>query len=392
MKVLEKYVRGGNQRGIAVIYIALMLFALCGIVALAIDIGYMYSAKTQLQNAADSAAHAGTSKLLELIVSGGVITNLNDSRIITAKNEAVSFALNNMAAGDNIVILNDGSNQLSDTNDVTAGYWDNTSYTANTTPVNAIQARARRTENSPGGKIAVFFGKIIGFPEMAAAASAVAALPLRGGTFISMCSDVCSACPTFCSYSSGKQYDTGPTGPYSDKFAWTTLLDDPTAANKLATMMCTEKPAESVCNKNIYSSMGTVASTVKDFASLFYNTSYDAANKTFTTINGNKIVTGWEVIVPITRDCPPGAQGNAWDPKHVDRYAKVNFTAVCATGVSAGCYGQIPNLNNACNNEDLPAKNCCDNFDNNSIVVDRIECVPCDDPSIFSGTRPIIVK
>jgi len=395
MKALGKYVQRGNQRGIAVIYIALMLIALCGLVALAIDIGYMYTAKTQLQNAADSAAHAGASKLQELIISGGVITSINDSRIITAKNEAVSFALNNKAAGDNIVILNDGTNQLSDSNDVTAGFWDDTNYTANITPVNAIQARARRTENSPGGKVAVFFGKVIGFPEMAATASAIAALPLRGGTFISMCTDACTSCPSsFCQYSSGKQFDTGPTGPpYPDKFAWTTLLYNPTAASKLETMMCTEKPAQSVCNKMIYSSMGTIASTVKDFASLFYSTSYDAANKTFTTIDGNKIVTGWEVLVPVTKDCPPGAQGNAWDPKLVDKYAKVHFTAICAVGASAGCYGHIPNLDKACKDGKLPKKNCCDkNFANNSIIIDRIECVSCSDPSIYSGTRPIIVR
>lgn len=379
-----------NNRGIAIVYVALLLVALLAFVGLAIDIGYMYLAKTQLQDAADAAAHAGASNLL---ASGGIISSLSDPRIATAKTEAVNFALNNKAAGQNIAILNDGSNVLSDTNDVTVGFWDGSNYTPNTTPINALQARCRRTANSPGGKIAIYFGKVIGISEMPASASAVAALPLRGGTYISLCIDSCGGCGASpCLFPDGKQYDTGPGTPYSVKFAWTTLLDTPTAASKLDELICSEKPAQSVCGKMIYTTMGTVADTVRNFASLFYNTNYDAANKTFTTINGTKITTSWEVIVPVTNPCPPGAQGNSWDPKLVVSYAKVNLTAICATGVGNPCFGDIPNLNSACNSGKLPRKNCCNNFANNSIVIDRIQCVSCSDPSIFSGTRPIIVK
>lgn len=388
--LLKRMVRRGGNRGIAVVYIALLLIALLAVVGLAIDIGYMYVAKTQLQNAADAAAHAGASKLL---ATGGIITNLGDSRIPLAKTEAVNFALNNKAAGENIVILNDGTNTLSDTNDVTVGFWNGSAYTPNITPVNALQARPRRTDNSPGGKVAIFFGKVIGVAEMKASADAVAALPVRAGIYIAFCINTCSGCTsTPCLYPNGRQYETGPGEPYDFKFAWTTLLENPTAANRLSTLICTSTPFVDVCNKDIWSTMGGPTSSLRDMESAFYDPNLDAANKTFATINGNTVVTGWEVIVPITQHCPPGAQGNAYDPKRVTQYAKVNISAICATGAASGCWGASPNLTNACNNGTLPAKNCCRNFSNNVIVVDRVQCVPCGDQSIVSGTQPIIVK
>lgn len=388
--LIKKLIRRKNNRGIAVIYIALLLVALLAFVGLAVDIGYMYVAKTQLQNAADAAAHAGASKLLSM---GGAITNLNDMRISAAKDAAVSFALKNKAAGQNVVILSDGTNTLSNTNDVTVGYWDGANYTPDKPPVNALQARPRRTENSPGGKIAIFFGKVLGISEMAASASAVAALPVRGGIYIAFCLNTCGGTLPpypFLSYSSGRQYDTGPNEPYNNKFAWTTLLNDPTSASKLSTFICSQKPAINVCKKDIYTTMGTDASDLKDVATAFYSNNYDVANKTFTTVDGNKITTGWEVIVPITKSCPPGKQGK-WDPKYVADYAKVNITAVCATG-NKGCFGDIPDLKKACKAGKLPKRNCCDNFDNNSIIIDRLQCVSCDDQSLFSGTRAVIVQ
>jgi Flp pilus assembly protein TadG len=396
LSLLKRWLRCVNNRGIAVIYVALILVVLLAFVGLAIDIGYMYLAKTQLQNAADSAAHAGASKLL---ATGGIITNLSDARIPIAKAAAVNFALYNKAAGKSIVILSDGTNVLSDTNDVTVGYWDGTSYTdgPSVTHINAFKARPRRTENSPGGKVAIFFGKVIGISEMAAAASAVAALPARGGIVIAFCGDACTNASTiFSMYStSGKQYDTGPGTPYDNKFAWTTLLNDPTSANMLDQMICSSKPFQNVCNKPIYTNMGTVAYDVRNLASSFYDANYDAANKTFTTIAGKKVTTGWEVIVPVTSDpikpCPPGSQGS-WEPKQVIQYAKVNITAICAPGAASGCFGSPPNLTAACTSGQLPKRNCCINFDNNTIVINRMECASCSDPSVFSGTRPVIVQ
>jgi Flp pilus assembly protein TadG len=45
-----------NNKGIAVIYLAITIIVLIAFIGLSVDIGYMYVAKGQLQNAADAAA------------------------------------------------------------------------------------------------------------------------------------------------------------------------------------------------------------------------------------------------------------------------------------------------------------------------------------------------
>lgn len=390
LSLLKRYLRPASNRGVALVYIAILLFALLAIVGLSIDIGYMYVAKTQLQNAADSAAHAGASKLLE---NEGIISNLNDVKISEAKTEAVSFAFHNKAAKENIVILNSNTNTLSEDNDVTVGFWDGEIYHPATTPVNALEARCRRTEDSPGGKISIFFGKVLGIDKLAASATAVAAIPLRATLYIALCSDFCSGCSSSpCLSPNGRQIETGPTEPYNNKFAWTTLLLNPTSANLLKDLVCKDTPMQNVCNKNIWSTMGGPTDTLRDLESAFYNINLDAANKEFSVIDGQKVVTGWEVIVPVTRDCPPGAQGNYYDPKLVSQYAKLHLTAICASGEASGCWGNPPNLTKACKDGVLPNKNCCSNFSNNVIVIDRIQCITCSDPSVASGTKVVIVK
>jgi len=71
MKFLKKYVFVvnkskillGNQKGAAAIVTVIVLAMLLGFSALAIDVGYMYSTRNELQNVADSAALAGAGEL-----------------------------------------------------------------------------------------------------------------------------------------------------------------------------------------------------------------------------------------------------------------------------------------------------------------------------------------
>jgi len=48
-----------NEKGLYAVIVAVSMFAIVGLVGLAIDIGYAYMVKTQLQNAADAGALAG---------------------------------------------------------------------------------------------------------------------------------------------------------------------------------------------------------------------------------------------------------------------------------------------------------------------------------------------
>ncbi|OGU12976.1 MAG: hypothetical protein A2075_08805 [Geobacteraceae bacterium GWC2_58_44] len=59
MKNLADLKQIGNDKGFAVVLIAIAMIALVGFVAIAIDVGYAYLVKGQLQNAADAGALAG---------------------------------------------------------------------------------------------------------------------------------------------------------------------------------------------------------------------------------------------------------------------------------------------------------------------------------------------
>jgi len=178
--LLKRFVRRGGNRGIAVVYIALLLIVLLAFVALAIDIGYMYVAKTQLQNAADAAALAGAARL-----NGSGFTNQTGARL-----EAQRFATKNSAARE-IVSIDTNSNNISKDNnstydgDIILGYWDgsscNTSLIGNQV-VNCVKVTARRTTENAAGistnnkPVPTFFGKVINFNTINVSSSAIAAV------------------------------------------------------------------------------------------------------------------------------------------------------------------------------------------------------------------------
>ncbi len=177
-----------NNKGFALVYIALMIVVLVAFVSLAVDLGYMYVAKGQLQNAADAAALAGATQL--------------GTTVQKVKDEAIKFALTNKAAGENVAITN---------NDITLGYWDGKLFTTPTPafkPTNAVKVIARRdvagATAANQGKIHLFFGKIFslvpgggaGWPEMGAAAQAIATHPPRPGAGILLCDQWCNPTPT----------------------------------------------------------------------------------------------------------------------------------------------------------------------------------------------------
>jgi hypothetical protein len=57
--------RLANRRGAAIIFVAFALFMLIAMAGLAIDVGYIYTVRNELQNAADSAALAGAQVLYD---------------------------------------------------------------------------------------------------------------------------------------------------------------------------------------------------------------------------------------------------------------------------------------------------------------------------------------
>jgi len=154
-----------RRRGIAVIYLAVVLGALIGVVGLAADTAYVLLAAHQLQNAADSAALSAAEEV-------GFDT-------AQAKTDAVNTAAANRAAGASV--------KLDSTNDITIGNYNrsNSTFSANTTPYNAVQVVARRTSGSLGGAVNLFFAPIFGITSSNVSRQAIAmSSPLGAGLIV----------------------------------------------------------------------------------------------------------------------------------------------------------------------------------------------------------------
>ncbi len=360
-----------NEKGIAAIYIALLLVALVALAGIVMDFGYMYITKGQLQNAADSAALAGVAKMKSV---GTGTANPTDTVQATARNEAITFAAKNNAAKSSVVIANNNSNVLSSDNDIAVGNWNGTSFIPNSTPVNAMQVRARRTSDAPGGQVPTFLGRVIGWNQMGASADAIAALPLRANGYLSICQDSCSGIsndpsnPTV--LNPAREYTRDPTTAPPDSFAWTSLLNPVSSTNDISPLVCSDQqPNVDICGKQIWTTQGTSSELFKQMESSFNDPNYDKENKEFS--GGD--VSAWWVLVPITKLCNPGAQPKPFD---IWGYAWLRIISVCDTGGGNPC-------------RPYSTKHC---LYPHEVVVDRIACVSCADAPTDSGSKALLVK
>lgn len=370
-----------NTKGITLVVVALLIVILVTFVGLAVDIGYMYVTKGQLQIAADSAALAGADKMKSV---GTGTANPTDTVQSAARNEAITFAASNKAAGTSVVISNDNSNTLSAAdvnpgNDIAVGNWNGTAFSAGTTPVNSIEVRARRTTGSPGGQVNIFFGKVLNvlgmdWSTMGAAATAIATLPIKASGYISLCLDTCSgistnpASPTI--LTPPRQYERDPTSPGATSFAWTSLLTSVSSVTQISPLICNQTPYINVCGNTIWTTQGTASSVFKDMEGAFNDPTFDRANKE--PSSGNNI-TAWWLIVPVTNLCNPGSQPQ---PFTIWGYALIRVISVCDTGGGQPCR---PYQSNPCN---YPHK----------VVIDRIACIDCATANGFPGFKAVLVK
>ena len=372
-----------NKKGITLVWGAFFLILCLMFLGLAVDIAYMYVVKNQLQVAADSACLAG-GKRLSGVASDTVQTN--------ARNEAITYAGNNTAAGVPVVLASiNGDNALSDSNDITVGHWDGTAYLAGSIPVDAIQVRPRRTSGSPLGPVRVFLGKLFNWSLMSASASATCTIPLMANGPFTLCDNACSAAyPAF--DTTERILDTpdisGGSVIPSTQFVWTSLLIFPGSSSEInKRFLCERKTFADVCDKQIY--VNTDADAFRNLASVFLDPSTPKTEcppiAGFTCPPGG---TGWWVIVPIAPLTACGSDlVNTATPKVVIKYAFVRITRICPTGCASGGCPDRPALPNNCN--DIPG---CATTPNNRIVIDRFSCIPCEDIGDFLGTTVFLVK
>ncbi len=137
-----------KRRGAMLVLICAMMVVLLGMVAFAVDIGFVVTNKTQLQSAADAAALAGASTLVENATIGQTIASAN------------SYSVTN-APGAHTTI--------------TVGNWDPTTltFTPDNDAPNAVRAVVQRTE-AKGNPAPSFFGKVFGHDHFDVKAESIA--------------------------------------------------------------------------------------------------------------------------------------------------------------------------------------------------------------------------
>lgn len=147
-----------GRRGAAAVFVAVSVTALVGVAALAIDVGVLYNARSELQRAADASALAGAEKLLDLDrLKGTGMGNVADD-LAAAAQEARTFASRNKILNVNPGVLD---------SDITIGFLRNPSNlsepidTSDPSLFNTVQIKLRR-DSSSNGSISLFFGRIFG--------------------------------------------------------------------------------------------------------------------------------------------------------------------------------------------------------------------------------------
>jgi len=149
-----------DRKGSMLVLAAFMLVVLCGFVAFSVDLGFVAMTKSQLQNAADSAALATAASLTN--------TTLDEKdREALAKGWGVSFA--NQNQGQHGEVLR--------TSDVTLGVWDSgvKTFTPTTGDIkpNAAQVVVKRA-GSNGNEVPLFFARVLGTKSIDVTATAIA--------------------------------------------------------------------------------------------------------------------------------------------------------------------------------------------------------------------------
>ncbi len=160
-----------DERGVSMVVVAVALTALLGASALAIDVGAVWVARTQLQNGADAAALAAAANLID--VTGPSVT----------LGEAETMALDVGSSNGAISALS--LDVL--TSDVAFGDWDLDTSTFDTgvdltdpEQVTAVQVTTRLDDNA-NGPLPAFMSKILGRQDFDVVADATAYLGWAGG-------------------------------------------------------------------------------------------------------------------------------------------------------------------------------------------------------------------
>jgi Flp pilus assembly protein TadG len=365
--LLKRFVWRGGNRGIAVVYIALLLVVLLAFVGLAIDIGYMYVAKTQLQNAADAASLAGAAVLTERSKSINQPTARESAWKIACNNKVVPadqkvFLIS--AAGTCTFPPSDLNNTTNNADgDIVLGRWDATTgfrpRIENGTEVplpagsyiNAVKVVSRRTSEAPvanvkigNNPVSLFFGKIFsllpgggpGWGTMSVTASAIAVRSSPTVLNMPLCLPNCGYVTTLSVVSPNltpgvRFYTKGSTLPL---IGWTSYLETPTSVPNIVKYLTGEAPPPDFCNLPnpicLNTTNGLDNPTLCILKGMLNEQSADYV------VNG-VTVHGLKVFVPIvdsaSNPCPHSKEGCISDPTYQpgDAFPFITFAEIIIT-------------------------------------------------------------
>ncbi|HEY3245649.1 MAG TPA: TadG family pilus assembly protein [Phycisphaerae bacterium] len=167
-----------RARGLVAIQVAVTLTVLIGAAALTVDVAHIYTARGELQRAADSAALAGTSAYLTdaglLYASNQAAWSPTGPLATMIDERAQSYSLMNHTLGAVTHLPGD---------DIVKGFYDFAhpelplSFTSSLTQhYNAVQVTTRRQPNTPNGPVPYFFAFIFGTTQGSVTARATAAM------------------------------------------------------------------------------------------------------------------------------------------------------------------------------------------------------------------------
>ena len=166
-----------SRRGALVVLAAFMMVAFIAFVALAVDVGYILVARSELQRSADAAAMAGAWKLadegrfkgdpyLSYAMSNArdMATNYASANTVCTAEPYVDLNITNQVEGDVVI------GHLANFSDPQA-----TLDFTNPSLFNAVQVRVRRNANQ-NGLVPSFFSRFLGVDGFVVEAEATAAL------------------------------------------------------------------------------------------------------------------------------------------------------------------------------------------------------------------------
>ena len=207
-----------------------------------INIDYMYVNEDDLHSMAESSALVGAreikTRILEQIRAGaGKLDDITDDTVQSAaRGVVVSHTLGKHKEAALIHALNNNTNNLTTSNDVTVGFWNASTHTYSPggKPVNAMQVRTRRTSESESvgiGNIGNILGILTGVQKFNYTPDAIAALPARANANFAVCADACgSGCtfPNICQIPERKMVSEPPdpgAGSAANRYATTSLTN-----------------------------------------------------------------------------------------------------------------------------------------------------------------------